>query len=102
MQPQSFGQSHESLRSAEDEEESLLDEYELAAANLVPPYWGTEVSTSTVAALFSRMALTAQRIGMADMLLLVFTAYLPQGSMAPEIRSEDFFLLLSGGWWWWW
>ena len=36
-------------------------------------------STSTVAALFSKMALTGQRIAMVDMVFLVFTAlpYLP-------------------------
>ena len=38
-----------------------------------------KVSTSTVAALFSKMALTGQRIAMVDMVFLVFTAfsYLP-------------------------
>ena len=38
-----------------------------------------KVSTSTVAALFSKMALTGQRIAMVDMVLLVFPAfpYLP-------------------------
>ena len=38
-----------------------------------------KVSTSTVAALFSKMALTGQRIAMVDMAFLVFTAfsYLP-------------------------
>ena len=39
----------------------------------------TKLSTSTVAALFSKMALTGQRIAMVDMLFQVFTAfpYLP-------------------------
>ena len=39
----------------------------------------TKVSTSTVAVLFSKMALTDQRIAMVDMVFLVFTAfpYLP-------------------------
>ena len=39
----------------------------------------TRLSTSTVAALFSKMALTGQRIAMVDMVSLVFTAfpYLP-------------------------
>ena len=51
------------------------------------PTWGPrgprqgefKVSASTVAALFSKMALTGQRIAMVDMVLLVFTAfpYLP-------------------------
>ena len=38
-----------------------------------------ELSTSTVAALFSKMALTGQRIAMVDVVFLVFTAlpYLP-------------------------
>ena len=38
-----------------------------------------KVSTSTVAALFSKMVLTGQRIAMVDMVLLVFPAfpYLP-------------------------
>ena len=38
-----------------------------------------KASTSTVAALFSKMALTGQRLAMVDMVLLVFTAfsYLP-------------------------
>ena len=38
-----------------------------------------QVSTSTVAALFSKMASTGQRIAMVDMVLLVFPAfpYLP-------------------------
>ena len=56
---------------------------------------------STVAALFSKMALTGQRIAVVDMVLLVFPAslYLPWGSMAPEpeIRSDDFFCSLAGG-----
>ena len=41
--------------------------------------WGIRASTSTVAALFSRKALTGQRIAMVDMVLLVFPAfpYLP-------------------------
>ena len=34
-----------------------------------------KVSTSTVAALFSKMALTGQRIAMVDLVFLVFTAY---------------------------
>ena len=33
----------------------------------------TKASTSTVAALFSKMALTGQRIAMVDMVLLVFS-----------------------------
>ena len=39
----------------------------------------TKLSTSTVAALFSKMALTGRRIAMVDMVFLVFTAfsYLP-------------------------
>ena len=39
----------------------------------------TKLSTSTVAALFSKMALTGQRIAMVDMVFLVLTAcpYLP-------------------------
>ena len=45
-----------------------------------------KVSTSTVAALFSKMALTGQRIAVVDMVLLVFPAnsHLPWGSMARD------------------
>ena len=34
-----------------------------------------KVSTSTIAALFSKMALTSERIAMVDMVLLVFSAF---------------------------
>ena len=63
---------------------------------------GMKVSTSTIAALFSKMAVRGQRIAMVDMVLLVFPAlpYLPQGWMEPEFPSEDFLFLLSGWWWW--
>ena len=49
-----------------------------------------KVSTSTVAALFSKMALTGQRIATVDMAFLVFTAfaYLPQGWMEPALRAK--------------
>ena len=55
----------------------------------------TKLSPSTVAALFSKMALTGQRTAMVDMVLLVFPAcpYLPQGWMEPEFPSEDFLAL---------
>ena len=61
----------------------------------------TKLPTSTVAALFSKMALTGQRIAMVDMVFLAFAAfpYLPSGWMKPEISSEDFLFLLSGWWW---
>ena len=36
---------------------------------------------------------------MVDMVFPAFP-YLLWGSMAPEVRSEDFLLLLSGWWWW--
>ena len=35
-----------------------------------------KVSTSTVAALFSKMALTGQRIAMVDMVLLVYSIFI--------------------------
>ena len=56
-----------------------------------------KVSTSTVEALFLKMALTGQRIAIVDMAFLVFTAfpYLPQGWMEPAFASEDFLFLLS-------
>ena len=62
----------------------------------------TKVSTSTAAALFSKMALTGQRIAMVNVVLLVFPAfpYLPERSREPECPSEDFLFLLSGWWWW--
>ena len=60
-----------------------------------------KVSTSTVAALFSKMALTDQRIvAMVGTVLLVlpdFHVY-RRGWMEPEFRSEDFLFLLSGWW----
>ena len=42
---------------------------------LVPMAGETKLSTSTVAALFSKMALTGQRIAMVDMVFLVFAAF---------------------------
>ena len=60
-----------------------------------------KVSTSTVATLFSKMALTRQRIATVDMVLLVLPAfpYIPEGWMEPEFPFEDFLSLLSGWQW---
>ena len=56
-----------------------------------------QVSTSTVAALLSKMA--CQRIAMVDMAFLVFTACpcLLHGWMEPEFSSEIFFSCCLGG-----
>ena len=57
-----------------------------------------KVSISTVAALFSRTAMTGQRIAMVDMVVLVLPAfpYLALRWLEPGFRSEDFLFLLSG------
>ena len=61
----------------------------------------TKVSTSAVAALFLKMALTSQRIAMVDMVFLVFKSfpYLPEGWMESEFASEDFVFFPSARWW---
>ena len=46
------------------------------------------VSTSTVAALLSKMALTGQRIAMVDMVLLVFPAFSYRARVCPGAFSK--------------
>ena len=61
-----------------------------------------KVSTSTVAALFLKMALTSQRTAMVDMALLCLYSMSTStvGVDGPEFASEDFLTFLSGWWWW--
>ena len=54
-----------------------------------------KVSTSTVAALFSKMALTSQRIAMVDMVLLVFPAF-PSEGRKWGVRSVEVEFGVSG------
>ena len=72
--------------------------------DLVPLCFGSpsgeiKVSTSTVAARFSKMALTGQRIAMVDMDLQVFPAfpYLPEGGWSQSFPLKIFFSCSLGG-----
>ena len=61
-----------------------------------------KVSTSTVAALFPKMALTGQRIAMVDMVFLNFQHFhiYRRGGWSQSFASEDSLFFLSGWWWW--
>ena len=58
-----------------------------------------KVSTTTVAALFSRMALTGQRLAMVDMVLLVFPAfpYYRRVAWSQSFPLKVFFSCCLGG-----
>ena len=61
---------------------------------------GNKLSTSTVAALFSKMALTSQRIAMVDVVFLVFTAFpyiYRRGGWRQSLPLKNFFSCSLGG-----